>query len=55
MTHQKTPPKEVAHEHKYGAECGTEHAGCINTINGTCDREPGHSGSHHCSSCNMSF
>ena len=27
----------------------------VHTIKGTCDESPGHSGSHHCSSCNMSF
>ena len=38
------------------SECGTEHADCINTIKGRCDRDGSHPGeSHHCSSCNMAF
>lgn len=35
--------------------CGVSHDGCPNTWKGSCDREPGHSGSHHCGSCNSLF
>lgn len=37
------------------SECGVTHSDCINTWKGTCDREADHSGSHHCSSCGMTF
>ena len=37
------------------SECGVTHGDCINSWKGTCDREDGHSGSHHCSSCGMVF
>jgi hypothetical protein len=37
------------------SECGASHDGCPNTPNGSCDRESGHSGSHHCSACGMQF
>jgi hypothetical protein len=37
------------------SECGATHGDCPNTWKGTCDREAGHDGSHHCSSCNSVF
>lgn len=40
----------------YGAsECGMPHGDCPNTWKGSCDREAGHSGSHHCDKCNSAF
>lgn len=35
--------------------CGAAHGDCPNAWKGSCDRESGHDGSHHCSSCNGSF
>lgn len=35
--------------------CNAAHADCANGLKGNCDRENGHTGSHHCSSCNMAF
>jgi hypothetical protein len=58
MTRKKTKKisgKETSHVHEYGSECGVTHADCIGSWKGTCDRAPGHDGSHHCSSCNMVF
>jgi hypothetical protein len=37
------------------SECGATHGDCPNTWQGTCDREAGHDGSHHCSRCNAAF
>jgi hypothetical protein len=37
------------------SECGATHGDCPNTWKGTCDREAGHDGSHHCSRCNSVF
>jgi hypothetical protein len=37
------------------SECGASHGECVNTWQGGCDREAGHWGSHHCSSCNTVF
>lgn len=37
------------------SECGAQHSDCPNTWKGTCDREAGHGGSHHCSQCNSVF
>ncbi len=41
-------------EQGYGT-CGATHGDCPNTWKGTCDRESGHDGAHHCSSCNGLF
>ncbi len=35
--------------------CGVTHEACPNSWKGSCDREAGHSGSHHCGSCNSAF
>lgn len=35
--------------------CGIQHDDCPNSWKGSCDRDPGHSGSHHCGACNMLF
>lgn len=48
------PANEKAGFHA-ASECGVTHSDCINTWKGTCDREADHSGSHHCSSCGMTF
>lgn len=48
------PANEKAGFHP-ASECGVVHSDCINTWKGTCDREADHSGSHHCSSCGMTF
>ena len=45
-------PKAPAPKH---GECGMTHGDCISTWKGCCDRDAGHSGSHHCSSCNSTF
>ncbi|QQR75903.1 MAG: hypothetical protein IPJ17_10160 [Holophagales bacterium] len=45
-------PKAPAPKH---GECGMTHGDCISTWKGCCDREAGHGGSHHCSSCNSTF
>ena len=37
------------------SECGATHGDCPNTWQGTCDREAGHDGSHHCNRCNSAF
>lgn len=37
------------------SDCGSTHVNCPNAWKGTCDREAGHAGSHHCSSCNSTF
>lgn len=37
------------------SECGASHGDCPNTWKGSCDREAGHSGSHHCDKCNSYF
>lgn len=37
------------------ADCGANHGDCISSWKGSCDRAAGHDGSHHCSSCGMSF
>jgi hypothetical protein len=51
-----TLPKEPAKTAPQGAsECGAVHGGCSGTWQGTCDREAGHDGSHHCNRCNMMF
>ncbi len=39
----------------YGSECGQQHGDCPNSWQGSCDREAGHDGSHHCSRCNAAF
>jgi hypothetical protein len=40
---------------KDDADCGSTHGDCPNSWKGTCDRDGGHDGGHHCSSCNMVF
>ena len=47
-------PEARVSECKSG-ECGIVHGDCCNSWKGTCDREAGHGGSHHCSSCNSAF
>lgn len=37
------------------SECGAQHGDCPNSWKGSCDREAGHDGSHHCDRCNSSF
>lgn len=37
------------------SECGMPHGDCPNTWKGTCDREAGHDGSHHCDKCQSAF
>jgi hypothetical protein len=37
------------------SECGATHSDCANTWKGTCDREAGHDGSHHCNRCQSVF
>ncbi len=37
------------------SECGSTHDDCPNTWKGSCDREAGHSGSHHCDKCQSAF
>lgn len=37
------------------AECGALHSDCPNSWKGSCDREAGHDGSHHCDKCNSAF
>lgn len=51
----KTQKDSEATKTKAAAECGATHMDCPNTWKGTCDREAGHDGSHHCSSCNSVF
>lgn len=46
--------EQVKHAEK-ASDCGATHGDCPNTWKGTCNREAGHDGSHHCSSCNMAF
>lgn len=49
--------KDQAHygDRPAASECGATHSDCPNTWKGTCDREAGHDGSHHCSQCNGVF
>jgi hypothetical protein len=51
MNEKKEPKPEKVH---FG-ECGVTHDDCPNSWKGTCDRSPGHAGSHHCSKCQMVF
>ncbi|HEX6904828.1 MAG TPA: hypothetical protein VF789_34290 [Thermoanaerobaculia bacterium] len=51
-TQGRTRPKRVGP--CAASECGVTHSDCPNTWKGTCDREAGHSGSHHCDKC-MSY
>lgn len=37
------------------SECGATHSDCPNSWQGSCDREAGHDGSHHCDKCNSLF
>jgi hypothetical protein len=37
------------------SECGATHSDCANTWKGSCDREAGHEGSHHCNRCQSVF
>lgn len=47
----KTEEREVVKD----SACGATHDNCPNAWKGTCDRDGGHDGSHHCSSCNSIF
>ena len=52
----KNPSKDEVKFTPCGAsECGATHDDCPNTWKGTCDREAGHSGSHHCDRCQSVF
>lgn len=53
MNAPQNPPKEA--QPQYGSECGQTHSDCPNSWQGSCDREAGHDGSHHCSRCNSAF
>jgi hypothetical protein len=48
--------QETQKKDRYSAsECGAEHGDCPNAWKGSCDREAGHDGSHHCDRCNGAF
>ncbi len=38
-----------------GGTCGAQHGDCPQAWKGSCDREAGHDGSHHCSACNSLY
>lgn len=53
-TKPRDKKEQVRHAEK-SSGCGATHGDCPNPWKGTCDREAGHDGSHHCGSCNMAF
>jgi hypothetical protein len=53
MKPDKTPEKGQKDFHN--TECGASHSDCPNSWAGSCDREAGHDGSHHCDRCNAAF
>jgi hypothetical protein len=50
----KTEAKKET-RHVKSSECGATHGECPNAFKGSCDRPPGHDGSHHCDRCSSYF
>lgn len=47
--------EEVQYRERGYGTCGAPHGDCPNTWKGSCDREAGHEGSHHCDGCHSAF